>query len=46
MMTLEQSLANLVLQGIVRLEDALAEANQPEYLEELVREGRQREAAS
>lgn len=46
MMTLEHSLANLVLQGIVRLEDALAEANQPEYLEELVREGRQREVAS
>ncbi len=46
MITLEQSLANLVLQGIVRLEDALVEANQPEYLEELVREGRQREVAS
>ncbi len=46
MMTLEQSLANLVLKGIVRMEDALAEANQPEALEELVREGKQREAAS
>ncbi len=46
MMTLEQSLANLVLQGIVKLEDALAEANQPEALEELVREGKRREAAS
>ncbi|MCS7266035.1 MAG: type IV pilus twitching motility protein PilT [Armatimonadetes bacterium] len=46
MTTLEQSLANLVLKGIVRLEDALAEANNPEALEELVREGRQREAAS
>lgn len=46
MTTLEQSLANLVLKGIVNLEDALAEANQPEYLEELVKEGRTRVAAS
>jgi len=46
MMTLEQSLANLVLQGIVKLEDALAEANHPETVEELVKEAKRREAAS
>lgn len=46
MTALEQSLANLVLKGIVNLEDALAEANQPEYLEELVKEGITRVAAS
>ncbi len=46
MTTLEQSLANLVLQGIVKLEDALAEANHPETVEELVKEAKRREAAS
>lgn len=37
MITLEQSLANLVLQGLVRLEDALAEAAHPDQLEELIK---------
>lgn len=46
MVTLEQSLANLVLQGVISFEDAIAEANQPESLEELVKEAKRREAAS
>lgn len=46
MVTLEQSLANLVLQGVISFEDAITEANQPESLEELVKEAKRREAAS
>lgn len=46
MITLEQSLANLVLQGVIRLEDALEEANQPDFLEELVQRGKRETAAS
>ncbi len=46
MMTLEQSLANLVVKGLIRLEDALEEANHPEAVEELVKEARRREVAS
>jgi twitching motility protein PilT len=40
MMTLEQSLAQLVLQGLVTLDDAIAEANNPDYLQELVQAGK------
>ncbi len=46
MVTLEQSLADLVLKGLIRLEDALEEANQPDYLEELVQRGKREKAAS
>ena len=45
MMSLEHSLAQLVLQGLVRMEDALAEANNPDYLRELVQQGKKGSAS-
>lgn len=46
MMLLEQSLADLVLKGIVTMEEAMENANDPDQLEELVQRGQGQEKAS
>ncbi|MCS7223390.1 MAG: type IV pilus twitching motility protein PilT [Armatimonadetes bacterium] len=40
MITLEQSLANLVASNTITMDEALAAANKPDHLEELVRRGK------